>query len=455
MYVEGQYKIVVFYEGLLQALAEAGNEILFINSADYLHKPWNGGNDTSTMVSQERLLNTVTTFAPEAIIAFNHSIPRCILEKTECPVAVWDADSINFYNDKEYIRTHMDRYVFLCFSDRGIQSAQVFGAKNGKIYKITAATSMKAENVAQTIPISFIGTAFEVPASFVKLLNDPRADGIKNVIDELSADFYHDSKAIIDKHKAHWVYEYLDPQILCDLGSAHSRTSYLNDLVPLGLKIYGTQNWTKTGYFLPKLALSYDRQLVYSIRHNQDIYNASKICFNISHTQAIDGFPWRIVDIMATNGCLLSDYKRGLADFSKGYVDIPMFTDKTEAYSLAKKLLENESWRREIVEGSKACIEAKGRWHHRFDALGDALNLRVSADPVAQPMKPDATFTVLKPKPSLFNKLVFTPLIAAARIIPLPFQKLIYKILMFLNFRIPYWVVSTLKRNTIKHDQAF
>ena len=108
---------------------------------------------------------------------------------------------------------------------------------------------------------------------------------------------------------------------------------------------------------------------------NQDIYNASRVCLSVAHAQAQDGFPWRIMDIMASNGCLLSDRKAGLSAFTKGYVDLPMYDTPVEAKELAQRLLKDEVWRRELVEGSQRCIAEKGLWKHRFRDMQDQLGV--------------------------------------------------------------------------------
>jgi Glycosyl transferases group 1 len=127
------------------------------------------------------------------------------------------------------------------------------------------------------------------------------------------------------------------------------------------------------------VAASFRPDKIYSLQHNQDIYNSSKICLSVSHAQAIEGFPWRIMDILASNGCLLTDRKKGIADFTKGFVDIPTFDSPIEARDLAAKLLKDEKWRRDIVLGSQACIAAKGRWHHRYAAIEETTGVKLSS----------------------------------------------------------------------------
>lgn len=88
------------------------------------------------------------------------------------------------------------------------------------------------------------------------------------------------------------------------------------------------------------LMSAFDETPKFSIKHNQDIYNESKICLSISHPQTRGyAFPWRIYDIMATNGMLISSRSDLLNEFTKGIVKIPMYESPYEARELCIKYL--------------------------------------------------------------------------------------------------------------------
>ena len=70
-----------------------------------------------------------------------------------------------------------------------------------------------------------------------------------------------------------------------------------------------------------------------------------------------------------------------LSEFTKGYVNIPMYNDAFEARDLCKKILNDEVYRKEIVEGSQKCIEEKGRWYHRFKEIEEVINVKLTNPP--------------------------------------------------------------------------
>lgn len=366
---KGQFQLVAFYESFLKSLAQFDNEILVLNSAEYLSKPWNGNNNLSIGYNKHKLSTDIRAFDPELILAFNHSIPRIVLEITTCPVAVWDADSIPYYNDKDYIRAHQDRYYFLCFSMRGVDSARQFGVEEERIAHVTAGTGVQAQPRSFTQNISFIGTGFSMPPAFTALLKARGPAAAHAAIDAIATDFYGDHTKTLKDHNAEWVADYIDPMVLGSINAVQNRTMILSELQELGLALYGCSAWYDTARFLPRLAMAYRPEKVYSLQHNQDIYNSSKICINISHTQTIDGVPWRVLDIMASNGCLVSDKRSSIAEFARGYVEIPMYENRRDAYDLCQRVLGDNQWREDIVAGSQQYINDHGRWEPRIAAI--------------------------------------------------------------------------------------
>lgn len=366
------FRLGIFYEGFAKALVNSGNEVKVINTAEFTGR---ANNELYLSIDGKSLLKEIKNFDPELIISFNHEIPRAVLDNTECLIAVWDADSIDYFKDKIYLKKHISRYLFLCFSKDGVKNAINFGASANQTHHILAGTSIEAVDIKQNKEISFIGTRFQAPEGFYKLLKDHGAEFLKPIIKELSQDFYSNHREILRKYNAEWIESYLPAVALASLTSPQKRTSILNDLQELGLNIYGDSDWYGYARDLPFLALCYDPKPVYTLQHNQDIYNSSKICINISHAQATNGFPWRVMDIMASNGCLVSDKNTGLEEFTKGYVNIPMYESRSEAFELCKKLLKDDPWRKDITIAAQKCIDDKGRWSLRLKELSQITGL--------------------------------------------------------------------------------
>ena len=371
---------VCMYEGFFKALADAGNDVMVINSAFLIIKAWNSTNQLLHHIDAKKLVAAVRDFDPELTFAFNHSIPDPVIDALDCPIVLWDSDSIQFFNDKERIKKTFSRYHFFCFAKSGMENILAFGAPRDRVYFMPSATAIKAEPVRQDKNISFIGTMFQNHIEVKSFLQNypDRAERdaliklVKQGYDHLHDDFIVQRKELIET--------YLEISVLFSMYSPQRRIETLNVLSDLGLTLYGMNDWYDASKFFPDISAAYVPQRVYSLQHNQDIYNSSQLCLNISHAQVVDGYAWRVLDVMASNGCLFSDYSPGIASLLKDYIDLPMYRTPGEARDLAKKLLADEPYRRAIVEASQACIEERGRWHHRFAEMESILGLKLLHD---------------------------------------------------------------------------
>ena len=165
------------------------------------------------------------------------------------------------------------------------------------------------------------------------------------------------------------------PQLLMML-SGEKRLRVLSTVADLGLELYGTENWQDTYYYDSKINMSHIRKRVYSIEHNQDIYNRSKIGINVSHLQATSGFPWRVMDIMASNVCLVTDYH---TDFDRlfGNIPIPTYNSSGEAYEVCRKLLNDENRRKDIVMQCQQVVDSRYRFKHLLVKLEEYSGVRM------------------------------------------------------------------------------
>jgi hypothetical protein len=162
--------------------------------------------------------------------------------------------------------------------------------------------------------------------------------------------------------------------------SGNKRVQTLAAIADLGLEVYGHDNWIEVVDFSFDLMLSYKKEKIVTAKQNQDLYNRSKIAVNLSHEQALDNFSWRVRDIMASNACLISDYRKNLeVNFGK-YVKIPTFNNSFEARILCEKLLKDEIWRKEIVQGCQLAIEEEHRFCYRLKDMEQALGVKLLND---------------------------------------------------------------------------
>lgn len=372
-----RYVSVCFFDALTKGFQECGHDVMHLISTRFIPKSWNGTNAMHDDIDQDRLAAEIRAFAPDLCIFANNSVPDVAYEVTNCPVILLLSDTVAFFNDKDHIRNkaYGDRLFFYAPFARDLKEIELyFGVNAGKILHLLPATGVQAEDCPVEHNISFIGSNFQNDKALGELLlqfaDKPR---LRKIIATLRRDTR--SVSILSDEERGFIEQFVPISYFPFIFSARDRMLILALLAEDGLGLFGASNWHETALHFPDVAASYDPRKVYSLKHNQDIYNASKICLSVSHTQAQDGFPWRVMDIMASNGCLLSDFKSGLAQFTKGYVDLPMYESATEAKQLANKLLRDEPWRQDLVAGAQRCIAEKGRWIHRFRDMQDQLGL--------------------------------------------------------------------------------
>lgn len=374
IFCEGKAQLVSFYEGFVNELMRYGNNVLLCNTAEFLTKPWNSKNEEAGTLSVTKLKKKIQDFAPDYVFAFNNSKFSFIEEICDCPIFVCEADSFMYYNDKDKLITNKDRYHFIC-NKSDAKKLKKKGIKDNKIVETYFATAFKAESVKSLGNISFIGSNFKAPDSLIKLLAIHNTPEIKATIKYLADNFEVSPKEYLSENNMEWLLDAISSSGFSEISSAQNRLEVLSAISRLGLELFGTKSWLSTASYAPNVALSYNDKQVYSLKHTQNIYNGTKVGLNISHTQAVENFPWRVLDIMASNSCLLSNNIRCLNDFTKEFVSLPTYTSSAEAYELAQKLLSDEEYRKDLILGSQACVEAQGRWIHRFSELESAFGI--------------------------------------------------------------------------------
>ena len=163
--------------------------------------------------------------------------------------------------------------------------------------------------------------------------------------------------------------------------AGHQRFLTTSNLMDLGFNIFGPPIWLKCAQYSIDIIESYSSDAVWTLKHNELIYNRSKVALNISHSQNVTGYPWRVPDIMASNAVLLSDPKDDLqADFGD-HVNLQTYNSAYEARDITQKLLAEDSLRDDIVMQQNACIEENFRWKHRFPIISQITGVDLSTAP--------------------------------------------------------------------------
>lgn len=370
------------YDAITQELLKNGNSIfrLNINNSNISITGWGGESN----VNNKQLYQDIVNFNPEIILNFNHSLPSNLVSvfNHNCKICIIDADNPETFWNKKLYKTNSYNYVYL-----GLQSYSKTMYEKSIGYKLTEgknylyfppATIIKHIKIPQDKNISFIGSNF-FPIHIPEGVDFYREIAF-SCYDKFKKDYFfsrEDAYKIFGNVSGpNWLYDNIRSYYV-----GQDRLKTLQSITDLGLKLYGIR-WNKIAFYDFELAKSYDKQPIISIEDNQRIYNSSKISLNISHPQARSSFSWRVMDIMASQACLLMEDKQDWRDLFAPYLspktlENVIYQDRFDMREKAKKLLSDDKLRTECVFELNHAIEKNGRWKHRFRILECFLKVQL------------------------------------------------------------------------------
>lgn len=378
--VNDKHAMPCFFESFIKGLEEKGNSTLV-----YSH------NDPIKMEGfiPKELLTSIKCFDPDVIILFNNCFYD-ISDQFDCPIVIYEVDSVLYYSNKDKIAKNPNRYYYFVPQTDSIQILNdTLNVDKKNILYVPFFTSIEADTSAKTIPISFIGSKFtntnETKScweEFQKL--KPSYDEIeqfKTILLAINSDPFIELNQIRDRYKnfSSNVMNNIDLNSIIWQLSDSKRVQLLSDVADLGLELYGTENWGTDLPLNPEVSLSFNPRNIFSLAHNQEIYNSSKICLNINHIQAKSGFSWRVCDIMASSGCLVSEYRPDF-DLLFPNVPLPTFTNKFEAREKCLYLLKEENLRADIVSQCQEIINKNHRFNNLIKEIENFLDIPMCSD---------------------------------------------------------------------------
>lgn len=355
----------LFYEGFVKGLEDAGNIVAAVSH------PWFGADFGEI---DKELAQTIIDFSPDICFVFNN----CFYDLSDivtCPIVVYEVDSPIYFSNKNVLKSKPDRfhYFLIQSSSKDILIDQ-YKVSDDHIFYVPSFSEVYADdNMKPQVNISFVGSKFTKVNTnlFSRFLSgNPTEDEMnmwKKCLNEIKNNPQISVNELVSKYMitSELVASNLFVPEILQVLSEEKRIGVLAAVAELGLNLYGTSNWRNEYYSHIELNFSYRDQKVYSIRHNQDVLNASRIGINVSHLQATSGFPWRIMDIMASNACLVTDYH---SDFNQVFPELvkilPIYSNCYEAYELCKNLIEDEKRRKDIVYRCNELINEKYRFVH-------------------------------------------------------------------------------------------
>lgn len=341
-----------FYESFITALQARGHKLMVMAHPNFGAAEW-GRYDAS-------LAREIKNFNPDLCIIFNNSFWD-ISDLVNCPILIYASDSVLYFANQSRIKNNPARYLFIVDKSSKKVLVEKFGVKEEQISLSIPFSGVKPQEMPLEQNIVFIGSKFisqpVTPINF--FLKENPTDGQRKefmqALNYLKKNPFADPATFINEKivTSELVLKYFNTGYWIMQLSDEKRIAVLSAISDLGLTLYGTPNWTEFQLYNFKLSLSYSAKRVKTLAENSTAYNASKIGISVGHLQAVDGFPWRTLDIMQSNACLVSDYHK---DFDKLFPNdlFPIYKDAYDAREICKELLGNEKKRKKIV---KRCQE--------------------------------------------------------------------------------------------------
>ena len=369
-----------FYESFIKELAERGNELLVMHHSLF-------GHDFGPL--PRKIQQEIDAFAPDVALIFNNAFYD-LSEHFEFPIYIYEVDSVLHYSNKDVLKKKKDRFLYIVPQVSSIAAVQQYlGVSKKQICYVPFFTSVRKEPLPKTINISFIGTRFlpygeDGKTAWNRFMHSaPSASAVslfKQALEAVRQNPYISQRELLDRFQSPELdaARFLNRSELVDALSGSIRILTLSEVSDLGLVIYGTKSWYMENCTDPYIPLGYDSRTVFSLKHNQDVYNTSRLAINVNHLQAKTGFSWRVCDIMASDACLVSEYR---PDFERCFpgVPVPLFTSRYEARTLCQKLLGDEAMRQDIVAQCNDVIDRQYRFENLVPVLEDFLKVPLHA----------------------------------------------------------------------------
>lgn len=384
----GSYHIGSFHEQIVDEFVKYGNDVLVYNPLELNRAIFASDNKVKKNIDNNLIKKQIRNFNPDFVLTLNNACHEDILSLVDCKIAVWDADFVTYWNCIDDIKKNPERYLIFSFSSHMVDKyKQYFSFNDNNIHVVKSATSVHNTNSDKIKNISFIGTKFigdvRLTDAIKSISNSGDRAVLFNMLQIIKSNPYISKDELISNEDFRLFSDFLSQfNDFTGFFAAENRIATLLSIYDLGLHLYGTKTWRSKRFVndFPGLAACYDSSFVYSKQHNEDIYNSSKICFNVMHPQSVQSMPYRITDILASGGCLVSEYSSAIVDNFDRYVKLPIFQNQYEARELCKKILKDDDYRSDIVLASNDIIDKQWRWVYRFKQMEDILGLNLVSE---------------------------------------------------------------------------
>ena len=389
----------IFYDGLCDSLVQNGNDVLRVNIFKIVAQ---NKFKLEYSFKDNSIIDKILQFNPEIIMSYNNAFPFHLFpDEYIGKTYLFDADNPEYFWHKEEIKKHYSSLKFL-----GLQKdspgfyQKVLGIEipQESYAYFPAATKVQSSDITQDKNISFIGTNFPSEFNFNALFYNETGLAI---YDEIKNNYFVNPEKLYATND--FFYKNLPLKSFKELFYALKfyyikvdRIKSISCLCDLGLALYGV-SWTGCNMFFdPEIAACFRDEDIITLQDNENVYNSSRIAVNISHPQATTAFSWRVMDIMASNACILMERKQDWFDLfgqyiSQEVIDAIIYDDRYDMRRKAKLLLDDKKLRSRCVKECQDAIKQNGRWEHRFKILEEMSGVKIINLP-----KENATIEIIK-----------------------------------------------------------
>jgi len=363
---------------IIRGLQRAGAEVELMGLNDNYKD-----NAQAGVIFIEKLLDRLQEYRPDFLLTVNHlgfdaqGFLVKELERLEIKSAVYYVDSPLFVLDDPG-KLVSDASVIFCWDDYYLGRLKAYGFRNLEYlplgtdervfyprdsavipmeyqpaiaYAADSLTSRSAEH-AEYLTAEMNSPAVAEKITALMQVNNQAAP---EILEAVAEGFKFQSSEQKRHFLAAWIMKVHQPQ----------RLEVLKKLSPLGLKIFGDEDWRlhfDNGQ--PDLAgrLRYFEQLPL-------LYAGMKIGFNSTSPQMPTGVNQRVFDIPAAGGFILTDYREALEDIFKPEQEIAVYHSAQEAHEKAAFFLSQPEIRRKMSESARAKILAGHTYKHRAEFI--------------------------------------------------------------------------------------
>jgi hypothetical protein len=323
----------------------------------------------SPNISEEKIIKFIKQVDPVFVFTTNRGgITKKMMSDLPCPLVTWMVDRIPFlHHGGSHDELFCEKDYVITSSYGNVKRLEhIYPILKNKVFFFPFCTDLEdfvgGSIASQDINISFVGTFFYCGQLTEILKAYSYSSRLTQGIIELALRVEQDYDLDFEFHLKQCDVEcvltdfnldlYKFKGLLANAISLNKRIQTLDAISDLGLRLYGTENWRNVSqYSLALLSCYQFNDFIKTRAQLVLLYQRSKIAVNVSHHQAVNGLPYRIYDIMASNALLITEYREDSDLFRLFGKDmpIPMYRSPLELHELCQYYLENESERIAIV----------------------------------------------------------------------------------------------------------